>query len=90
MATEPPCCGGAGGRYEQFNGADGSLHSRWVKCATCYPELPAPPPVKRLVIGAIALFTLVVLTFAMCEGPEQRTESPSYLPQRSEPPSDRE
>jgi hypothetical protein len=31
---------------------------------------------------ALALLGIVMLTFTMCDGPDDTPESPSYLPQR--------
>jgi hypothetical protein len=79
-----PCCGGAGGRYEDFRVSDGSLHSRWVKCAVCEPAPIEPDPprfIKPLVIAA-ALLALAVIAFTQCAGPSETPQSPSYLPQR--------
>lgn len=84
MATDPPCCGGAGGRYEDFRASDGTLHSRWVRCATCFPEVPrARERMKTAAIAAtaVALLVIVIMAFTMCAGTDDTPKSPSYLPQ---------
>lgn len=39
---------------------------------------------RKVIISAtaVSLLGIVMLTFAMCDGPEQTPEPPSYLPNR--------